>query len=77
MHQIILGRLLTGTHCAGTDVDGLINILCEKRITKKIMKDAAKFPLSLRLEHSNHSKARLEWEKRMQVEMEAENSTPF
>ena len=77
MHQIILGRLLTEAHCAGTDVDGLINILCDKRITKKMMKDATKFPLSLWLERSNHSKTRLDWEKKMQVEMEAENSTPF
>ena len=77
MHQLILGRPLPGAHRAGTDVDGVINILCDKRITKKMMKDATAIPLRSWLEHSNHSKARLDWEKRMQAEIEAENSTPF
>jgi len=77
MHQLILSRPLTGAHRAGTDVDGVINILCNKKIAEKMMKDATAIPLSSWLEHSNHSKARLDWEKRMQAEIEAENSTPF
>ena len=76
MHQMILEQSLTGSHRAGTNVDGVINILCEKRVTKKMMKDATAIPLSSWLEHSNHFKARFDWEKRMQVEIEAENSTP-
>ena len=77
MHQMILGQPLTGAHRAGTDVDGVINILCDKKITKKMMKDATAIPLSSWLEHSNHSKARLDWERKMEAEIEAENSTPF
>ena len=42
-----------------------------------MMKDATAIPLSLWLERSNHSKARLDWEKRIQAEIKAENSTPF
>ena len=76
MHQMILGQPLTGAHRAGTDVDGVINILCDKRITKKMMKDATAIPLSSWFEHSNHSKARLAWEKNMEAEIEAENATP-
>ena len=76
MHQMILEQSLTGSHRAGTNVDGVINILCEKRVTKKMMKDATTIPLSLWFEHSNHSKARFDWEKRMQTESEGENSTP-
>ena len=77
MHQIILGRPLAGAHCAGTDVDGVINILCDKRITKKMIKKVTAIPLASWLEHSNHSKARLDWETKIQAEIEAENSTPF
>ena len=78
MNQIILGRPLTGGHHAGTYVDGVINSLCGKRITKKKMKNTTASPLSSWLEHSNHSNARLrkQGEKAL-AEIEAENSTPF
>ena len=42
-----------------------------------MMKDATAIPLSLWLEHSNHSKSRMNLEKRMQAAIEAENSTPL
>ena len=33
MHQLILGRPLEGAHRAGTDVDGVVDILCDARVT--------------------------------------------
>ena len=62
MHQLILGHLLLGAHCAGDNVDGVVSILCEARITKKIMEAPSVITLGSWLKYSNHSKARLDWE---------------
>ena len=45
-------------HRAGTDVDDVIDILCDKRITKKMITDATAILVivSAWLEHNNHSK---------------------
>ena len=72
MHQLILGRPLEGAHRAGTDVDGVVNILCSARVTHKIMTVHSAIPLDVWLEHSNHSKARMNWETKMKAEVEAE-----
>ena len=71
MHQLILGRPLKGAHRAGTDVDGVVNILCSARVTHKIMTVHSAIPLGVWLEHSNHSKARMDWETKMKAEVEA------
>ena len=72
MHQLILGRPLKGAHRAGTDVDGVVNILRDARVTKKVMTLHSAIPLAEWLEHSNHSKARLDWEAKMKAEVETE-----
>ena len=72
MHQLILQRPLVGAHRAGTDVDGLVDIFCDKRVTSKLMVTPSAIPLASWLAHSNHSKARLEWEAKMKAEVEAE-----
>ena len=74
MHQLILGRPLVGAHRAGDDVDGVVSILCEAKITKKIMEVPSAIPLGSWLKHSNHSKARLNWEAKMKAEIEAEKA---
>ena len=73
MHQLILGRPLEGVHRAGTDVDGVVDVLCDTRVTKKVMTLHSAIPLAAWLEHSNHSKARLDWEAKMKAEVEAES----
>ena len=75
MHQLILGRPLRHTHRAGDDVDGVVSILCESRITKKMMTEPSAIPLGSWLEHSNHSKARLDWEAKMKAEIKAEKAS--
>ena len=72
MHQLILGRPLKGAHHAGTDVDCVVNILCNARVTHKIMTVHSAIPLDVWLEHSNHSKARMDSETKMKAEIEAE-----
>ena len=74
MHQLILGRPLRDKHRAGDDVDGVVSILCESRITKQMMTKPSAIPLGSWLEHSNHSKARLDWEAKMKAEIEAEKA---
>ena len=71
---MILGLPLLGAHCAGDNVDGVISILCEARITKKIMKVPSAIPLSSWLGHTNHLKAGLDWEAKMKAEIEAEKA---
>ena len=66
---------MKGAHRAGTDVDGVVDILCDRRVTKKIKTNTSAIPLESWLEHSNHSKARLDWETKMRAEVEAENET--
>ena len=73
MHQMILGRPLVGAHRAGTDVDGVVNILNDSRVMEKMMAGPIVIPIAAWLEHSNHSKARKDWEARMTAEIEAEN----
>ena len=75
MHQLILGRPLVGAHRAGTDVDGVVHILCDKRVTTKVVTVPSATPLPLWLEHSNHSKARLGWEAQMIAEIAAEKAS--
>ena len=72
MHQLILGRPLKVAHCAGTDIDDVVDILCDARVTKKVMTLHSAIPLAAWLEHSNHSKARLDWEVKMKAEVEVE-----
>ena len=72
MYQLILVRPLKGAHRAGTDIDGVVDILCDARVTKKFMTLHSAIPLAVWLEHGNHSKARLDWEEKMKAEVEAE-----
>ena len=69
---MILGCPLEGAHRAGTDVDGVIDILSDARVAKKVMRLHSAIPLAAWLEHSNHLKARLDWEAKMKAEVEAE-----
>ena len=71
MHQLILGRPLEGAHRACTYVDAVFDILCNARVTKKVMTLHSAIPLAAWLEHSNQSKARLDWEAKVKAEVEA------
>ena len=73
MHQLIVGRPLTGAHRAGTDVDGVINIISHTTVTKNVMSKPSAIPIHQWLKHSNHSKARLDWEEKMKEEVKAED----
>lgn len=61
-----------GAHRAGTDVDGVVNILCDARVTEKMMEVPSAIPIRSWLAHSNHSKARMVWETKMKAEVAAE-----
>ena len=74
VHQMILRCPLVGAHRAGIDVDGVVNILWDVRVTKKVMALPSATPLGSWLEHSNHSKARLDWEAKMKAEVQAEKA---
>ena len=69
---MILGRPLEGAHRVGTDVDDVVDILCDARVTKKVMMMHSAIPLAAWLEHSNYSKARLDWEAKIKAEVEVE-----
>lgn len=72
MHLVIVGCPLEGAHRAGTDVDGVVNILCNTKVTERMMSVPSAIPLAGWLAHSTHSKARLDWETRMKAEIEEE-----
>ena len=61
-----------GAHRAGTGVDGVVNILCDGRATKKMMEVPSAIPIRSWLAHSNHSKARMIRENKMKEEVAAE-----
>ena len=73
MYEMNIGQEMKGAHRAGTDVNGVVDILCDKRVTQKNTTNASAISLESWLEHSNHSKARLDWETKMKAEVEAEN----
>ena len=36
MYEMNIGQEMKGAHRAGTDVNGVVDILCDKRVTQKI-----------------------------------------
>ena len=65
---------MLGAHRAGTDVDGVVDILYDTRVMEKMMTVPSAIPIRAWLEHSNHSRARKYWEEKMMAEIEAENN---
>ena len=74
MRQLILDNPLEGAHRAGTDVDGVVNIFCDARVTEKRIEVPSAIIISAWLAHNNHSKPRLVWETKMKAEVAAEHA---
>lgn len=55
-----------------TDIDGVVNILWDKRITEKMMSVPSAILTNAWLAYSNYSKTRLDWGAKMKLEVGAE-----
>ena len=71
---MIVGHPLAGAHRAGTDVNGVVNILSNSKVTKKMMSENSAIPLTTWMKHSNRSKERLDWEAKMKAEIQEEGA---
>ena len=61
----------------GTDVDGVINIISNTKVkvTESVINKPSVIQLQQWLKLSNHSKLRLEWVVKMEVEVKAEDNS--